>query len=118
MRCKLNTLSQSKKIINVLDEKKAENILLLDISQVSTFTSYFILCNGSSTRMLDSLASAVNETCQTLAIKPISKDGHAECGWIVFDLGEIIVHIFNSEQREFYDLEELWSNGKTILHLN
>lgn len=117
-RCELNTIDLAKRIINALDEKKAENIILLDIKDVSSFTDCFIICSGSSSRMLESLSSSVMNVCESKKIKSITKDGHAEAGWIVLDIGDIVVHIFNEEQRAYYDLEELWSNGKFLLHLN
>ncbi len=92
--------------------------MFLDIKEVSSFTDYFVICSGSSSRMLESLSNSVMNACQSIKIKGIKKDGHSEAGWIVLDIGDIVIHLFNEEQRAYYDLEELWSNGKILLHLN
>ncbi|MFH2038932.1 MAG: ribosome silencing factor [Chloroflexota bacterium] len=104
-------------IINSLEEKKGEEILLLDIQKISTFTNYFIICTGTSNRMLDALADAViigvNEKHQ---IKGCI-EGNPDCGWMVVDFGLILVHLFSPDQRNYYKLEDLWHEGKIILHV-
>jgi ribosome-associated protein len=103
--------------VNTLEDKKGEKILLLDISQISSFTDYFIICNGTSERMLNSLATAVHDA--------VKKDGGIACriegsksgGWLVIDLGDIVIHLFSPDQRDYYDLEGLWSEGKVLLRL-
>ena len=104
-------------IINSLEEKKGEEILLLDIQKVSTFTNYFIICTGTSIRMLDALADAaiigVNEKHKIKG----RIEGKPECGWIVVDFGLILIHLFSPDQRDYYKLEDLWHEGKIILHV-
>lgn len=104
-------------IINSLEEKKGEEILLIDIQKISSFTSYFIICTGSSNRMLDALAEAtilrVNEKHNIKG----RIDGSPESGWLVLDFDSIFVHLFSPDQRDYYRLEDLWREGKTIIHL-
>lgn len=117
MRCVLNILEIANGIASALEEKKGEEITILDISQVSSFSDYFILCNGTSDRMLNSLADAVLETSKKKFRLNGRVEGRPEDGWILVDLGDVIVHLFSPDQRDHYRLEQLWSAGKVILKL-
>ena len=90
---------------------------MLDIHEVSDFTDYFIICSGSSDRMLDSLAKSVLETAKSEFHLSRKKEGLSSGGWLVLDLTNIVVHLFSPDQRAYYKLEELWSKGKILLHL-
>ena len=117
MRCHLDILELTHAIVNTLEDKKGENILLLDIQEIASFTSYFILCTGTSDRMLDALADVVLENTHTQYKIKGRREGSSQGGWLVLDYGSIVVHIFSPDQREYYRLEELWSKGKVLLHL-
>ena len=115
MRWKLNALELAHQIIDALEDKKAEDILLLDIKDVASFTDYFIICNGTSDRMLDALAKGVLESTKKDYKKRGRVDGKSNEGWLVMDYGDVVVHLFSPDMREHYDLEELWSDGKVLL---
>jgi len=100
-----------------LEEKKAEDIILLDIQKVSDFTDYFIICSGSSDRMLRSLEHAVLEDAKAQFGIVGKNEGIASSGWIAIDMNDIVIHLFSPEQRNYYQLEDLWQNGKLILHV-
>jgi ribosome-associated protein len=104
-------------IINALEDKKGEDILLLDIKDVANFTDYFIICNGTSDRMLDALAKGVLEATKKDYKKKSRVDGKSQEGWLVMDYGDVVVHLFSPEVRAYYDLEELWSDGKVLLRV-
>ncbi|GAP10110.1 iojap-like ribosome-associated protein [Bellilinea caldifistulae] len=89
----------------------------MDIQDIATFTDYFILCSGSSERMIESLADAVLENAKKEFQMIGKKEGYAQGGWVLVDLGDVIVHLFSPEQRDYYRLEELWSQGKILLRL-
>jgi len=89
----------------------------MDIQDIATFTDYFILCSGSSERMIESLADAVLENVKKEFQMIGKREGYAQGGWVLVDLGDVIVHLFSPEQREYYRLEELWSQGKILLRL-
>lgn len=102
--------------MNVLEEKKGEKILLLDIHEIASFTDYFVLCNGTSDRMLDGLARAVSEAGhKEVLIAGI--EGRSEDGWLLVDLGDVVVHLFSPDQRDYYRLDQLWEKGKVLLRL-
>ncbi len=104
-------------IVDALEEKKGEDILLLDIEKISSFTSYFVICSGTSARMLDALADAVNEKTRTRLTKKGRVEGSSDGGWMVLDFGSIVVHLFSPDVRDYYRLEELWGEGKVLLRL-
>ena len=106
-----NTL---KTMIDALDEKKAENIQLIDISEVSTIADYFIITNGTNTSQIQALSDHVEEMLSKNGIRPKSIEGYNTANWILMDYSDILVHIFDQESRGFYDLERIWRDGKVI----
>jgi ribosome-associated protein len=103
--------------VNALEEKKGEDILLLDIREVAPLADYFVICSGTSDRMLDALVDAVQRAVKTKhKIRP-RLEGAPGDGWILADYGDVIVHLFSPDKRHFYRLEELWNQGKVVLHL-
>jgi ribosome-associated protein len=116
-RCPLNPLELAHTLVNALEDKKGEDILLLDLQKVASFTDYFVICSGSSDRMLDALADSALEKAREIHRAPGRKEGRAAAGWLVVDFGAVVVHVFAPEQREFYGLEELWREGKILLRL-
>jgi len=103
--------------VNFLEEKKAEKILLLDIRELTTFTDYFILCNGTSDRMLQALSNSLREFVKQEYEFNVQLEGESRDGWIVADLEDIVIHFFSPELRNYYKLEQLWSKGRVILNL-
>ena len=101
-----NTFLQ--KIMNILEEKKASDIIALDISEISTLADYFILASADNARQLDALEDAV------VQLDGLHKEGESSSGWILMDYRDIVVHLFTKEQREYYDLEKIWSDAKKI----
>jgi ribosome-associated protein len=113
----LNTSELNRIIIETLEEKMGENIVLIDINEIADFASFFIICNGTSARMLDSLANHVIDTVKSNIHHSPRKEGKPEDGWLVLDVGDVVLHLFTPDQREHYKLEELWSNGKVLLRV-
>jgi len=104
-------------IIEVLEENKAEDIVLMDLEKVSNITSLFVICTGSSDRMIEALADHVIDGIREnhkLKSKPM---GEAASGWVIVDYGSVILHCFTKDTREYYNLEELWKEGKVLLRI-
>ncbi len=91
--------------------------MLLDIKEVASFTDYFVLCTGTSDRMLDALAQATVETVNKKHRKHGRKQGEPREGWVVVDYGDVVVHLFSPDQRDHYGLEEFWHEGRVVLKL-
>lgn len=104
--------------MNVLEDKKGEDILLIDIHEISDFSDYFIICNGTSERMLTTLAEDVVKYLKNNHDFRGNIEGEARDGWILIDFGDIIVHLFSPESRNYYQLEELWGYGNVLLRLH
>jgi ribosome-associated protein len=103
--------------VDALEEKKGEDILLLDIRELAPLADYFVICSGTSDRMIDALAdSAFDAVREKYQLKP-RIEGESRDGWMLADYGDVIVHLFSPDRREYYRLEELWSEGKVVLHL-
>ena len=90
---------------------------MLDLKDIVGFTDYFVICNGTSDRMLDSLADSVLDGMRKQHKKKGRKEGQARDGWLVVDYGDVVLHLFSPDQRDYYKLEELWSEGKVLLRL-
>lgn len=100
-----------------MEEKKGEDIVLLDIQGLAPFADYFVICSGSSNRMLDALAdAAVRQVREEYHFRG-RVEGEPNDGWILIDFGDVILHLFSYDRRVYYQLEELWSDGKVLLHL-
>lgn len=116
-RWNLEPLEKAHQIVNFLEEKKAEKIVLLDIREVATFADYFIICTGTSERMLEALASSLREFVKKELDFIFVVEGASGDGWLVADLDDIVIHLFSPEMRNYYKLEQLWVKGKVILNL-
>ncbi len=90
----------------------------MDVRNQVSFTDYFVICSGSSSRMLQSLADVVLDKIREEYRLHGKKQGVGEGGWILLDLGDIVVHLFSPERREFYQLEDLWKEAKTLVKLH
>jgi ribosome-associated protein len=87
----------------------------LDVTGITSFTDYFIICDGSSTRLLNALAESLDRAARTEFSLHSRIEGKSDDGWILLDMGDIVVHLFAPDQRKYYDLEELWHEGKVIV---
>jgi len=95
-----------------LEEKKAEDIKVLDIENVSTLADYFIIASGKNHNQVQAMADAVDEMLGKAGYEPKQTEGYRTANWILLDYGDIVVHIFDTENRLFYDLERIWRDGK------
>lgn len=103
--------------MQVLDEKKGEDIHLLDIHENSVLADFFVICTGTSERMVRALMNEVEDEVKSRFGLNARVEGEAMAGWVLADYGSVIVHIFSPDRRAYYSLEELWSEAKTILRL-
>lgn len=104
----------AKMIVNSLEEKKAEDIHIIDISGISTIADYFIIANGTNRNQVQALADNVEEDCHKAGCSLHQMEGYHSANWILMDYSDVIVHIFSKEDRLFYDLERIWRDGKQI----
>lgn len=100
-----------------MEEKKGEDILLMDIRGLTTFADYFVICSGTSDRMLSALADAAKENVKKQYQVQARVEGEPRQGWVLVDFGDVILHLFSPDRRNYYRLEDLWSEAKIILRL-
>lgn len=91
--------------------------MLLEITELTTLADYFVICNGTTDRMLNALADAVVDDMRDQYKKKGRVEGEARDGWLIVDYGDVIVHLFSPDQRGYYNLEELWGEGKVLLRV-
>ena len=101
----------------MLEDKKGEDIVLMDLKPLATFADYFVICSGTSDRMLDALADGVMEGMHRQHRKKSRREGQARDGWVILDFGSVMVHLFSPDLREYFDLEQLWSEARVLLRL-
>lgn len=104
----------AKLVIKALEDKKAEDIKVIDISNVSVIADYFIIASGNNRNQVQALADNVDETCGRAGYPVKQVEGYDSANWILMDFSDVIVHIFSKEDRLFYDLERIWRDGKFI----
>jgi ribosome-associated protein len=95
-------------------EKKAERPTLLDVRQLSSYADYVLLLSGESERQLDAVVRAIEERLRTHGKRPRGVEAAGETGWILLDFGDLVVHVFLPETRDFYDLEGLWADAPRV----
>ena len=103
------------KAVELLKNKKARDIRLLDIHELSTIADYFIIATGNSTTQVQAMSDELEEKMDLAGYEMHHKEGFRNGRWILLDFGNIIVHLFHDEERQFYNLERLWVDAKTIL---
>lgn len=101
-------------IVKALDSKRAEDIQLIGIKDLTIVADYFVIANGTSNTQTKALADEVEFKLKQNGIEPIRSEGYQGGSWIVLDYGNIVVHVFYKETREYYNLERLWQDGEQI----
>lgn len=95
-------------------EKKAYDLVLLEVRDVTSIADYFIICSGRSDRQVQSIARGLDENLGNMGISPLSIEGLTRGQWVLMDYSDVIVHVFYQPVREFYDLEELWAHAPRV----
>lgn len=107
----------ARSVVDVLADRKASDILLLDIHRQTIIADFFIICTGTSDRQIRALTDHVIEALDLLGVSPLHVEGQNEARWVVIDYGSVLVHIFSPADREFYQLEDLWKESVTVARI-
>ena len=110
-------LDIARRIVELAEDKKAADIVLLELTPLTTLADYFVICSGGSERQLDAIADGVTSSLRDERVRPIGREGTAASHWVLIDYGSVIVHIFTPPERDYYGLEKHWSEAKTILRV-
>lgn len=115
---RLDSIELARAIVDVVEDKKAEDIVLLDLGPDTVIADYFVICNGTSDRQLRALVNYVREGIkEKYAIVPHATEGDPDSGWVLMDYGDVIVHLFTEEERRYYDLEGFWKHANVLLSI-
>jgi len=107
----------AKAAVDIASDKKASDVLLLDIRDISTIADYFVICTGNNSRQIQAIADALNDDLKKQGAQLLYREGDSDTGWVLLDYGDIIIHVFAPKEREYYRLERLWSEAKTVVYL-
>lgn len=113
----VSPLDVARAAVEAAEDKKAADIVLLDVTGLTSIADYFVICSGGSERQLAAIAEAIAERVADLGVKPYAREGSALSHWVLVDLGSVIVHVFAPPERDFYQLERLWSEAKTVIRV-
>ena len=110
-------LDVARRIVELAEDKKAADIILLDLAGQTTMADAFVICSGGSERQLDAIADGIVGGLRDEKIKPIGREGTATSHWVLLDFGDVVVHIFTPPERDYYSLEKHWAEAKTVLRV-
>lgn len=105
------------RIVDIATDRKAADIIMLDIRRLITFADYFVIMSGSGPLQLRALSDNIQQRLKDVGIRAHHVEGSAEDGWVLVDYGSVIVHIFRPDQRAYYGLEDLWSDATTVVRI-
>ena len=110
-------LDMARRIVELAEDKKAADIILLDLTGLTTLADAFVICSGGSERQLDAIADGIIEGMRAEKVRPIGREGTAASHWVLVDFGVVVVHIFTPPEREYYSLEKHWAEARTVLRV-
>ena len=103
--------------MEAVSDKQASNIVLLDTRSVSSFADYFVICSGDAARQIEAIRGEIEHVLKREGILPHHHEGTVDCGWLLLDYGDVIVHIFAPVEREYYQLDRLWDEASTLVRI-
>ncbi len=110
-------LDLARRIVELAEDKKAADIVLLDLGELTTLADAFVICSGGSERQIAAIADGVLEGLRDEGTKPIGREGTPESHWVLLDYGSVIVHVFTPPERDYYQLERHWAGARTVLRV-
>jgi ribosome-associated protein len=114
---RMTALEIAHKVVEGAEDKKAADIVLLDVSELTSMADYFVICSGGSERQLGAIGDGVTEKLRAEGVRPIGREGGSNSHWTLVDFGAVIVHIFAPPERDYYQLERHWALAKTVLRV-
>ncbi|HET7701024.1 MAG TPA: ribosome silencing factor [Candidatus Limnocylindria bacterium] len=104
-------------VVDAAGDKKAEDILVLNVSEVTTIADLFVICSGRGERQVQSIADEIVERAKAAGRQPVGVEGYSAGRWVLIDLGDVVTHVFVPEERELYRLERLWGDAPVVLRI-
>jgi ribosome-associated protein len=113
----LEAIELARKIAETAADKQASDVVLLDTGRVCSFADYFVICSGDNERQIKAIQEAIDEVLKEEAVLKYHREGNAGSGWVLLDIGNIVVHIFAPFERDYYQLESLWGHAPVIVKM-
>lgn len=110
-------LELGRRIVDLAADKKAADIVLIGIAELTTVADYLVICSGSSERQLGAIADGIVAGLREVGVRPIGREGGPGAHWVLLDLGAVVVHVFAPPERDYYQLERLWADAPTVLRV-
>lgn len=110
----MNLVEIAKLAAAAAEEKKAQRVSILDIRGLSVFADYFVVCHGNSQTQVQAIVESIKKKLEESGHSPRSVEGLSEARWVLMDLGDVVVHVFHKDERDFYDLERLWGDAAQV----
>jgi ribosome-associated protein len=116
-RVDLESLEMARKMVEAALDKQASDIVLMNTAEVCSFADYFVICSGETERQLEAIRRAIDEVMEEESISPHHREGTTNSGWILLDYGSIVVHIFSTDERNYYQLDQLWNKAALVIRI-
>ncbi len=113
----LEPLDLARRIVELAEDKKAADIVLLDLGELTTLADAFVICSGGSERQISAIADGIVEGLRDERVKPIGREGTSQSHWVLLDYGSVIVHVFTPPERDYYELEKHWSGARVVVRV-
>ncbi|CAN5531035.1 hypothetical protein BH20CHL6_BH20CHL6_16710 [soil metagenome] len=110
-------LELARSVVDLASDKKATDIVLLEVGDLTSLADYFVICSGGSERQLNAIADGIAEGLREQGHRPIGREGAPTAHWVLIDYGAVIVHVFATPERDYYQLEKLWSDAPVLLRI-
>jgi len=113
----LQGIDIARRAVEIASEKQASNIVLLDVRDICTFSDYFVICSGDNERQIRTIYEDIEQSLKKENEITHHNEGTIDSGWLLLDYGDVIVHIFSEEEREYYRLDELWQDARPVIRI-
>jgi len=113
----LKSIDVARLAVEAASDKQADNIVMLDTKQICSFADYFVICSGDNPRQIEAIRQEIREKLKQGDIIPFHIEGAADSGWILLDLGDVVIHIFSPSQRDYYRLDDLWHEAVPVIRI-
>jgi ribosome-associated protein len=113
----ITSLDTARRMVDAASDKKAQDIVLLDVRQISSLADYFVICSATVERQIRAIAEAVEEVLDAVDVPPYKREGSPADGWVLLDYGDVIMHIMSTDQRAFYRLDQLWEHAQIVVRV-
>lgn len=110
----MDVLSIARHSAEILKDKKAEDVVILDIRELSVIADYFVICHGNSSTQVQALTSEMRKELNKAGVEIKKIVGHEAARWVLIDLGDVVIHVFHKDEREYYNLERIWGDANVV----